>query len=521
MTTRRGRPLGQSPVAGPYYTQPGPSPTMAPTLPQIPSGAFPQPVPIPAPPGLEGIWEHLPPDQQHALASAWNAYAPPAPPSMSPVDTQPHGMMEQLGTGLGAHPFAMPTGYHRGGFLGALATGLATGMGNYYAGRGANSYTQRVGQAQADQQAKQTAYAAQAAEAKAGRSMVAQRALTVATEKPTKPEDFYPPAASDLQYMRSKGAMGPELEADLAANNGKFSTPAYRSFQAAVDNQRAGDRANTAASSVRANASQADLSARADKILEGIRRGDLDPDVTHYGTNRDGLRGLISARAVDLGVNLGQLQQDWQGKIKNIGVENSAPQKRMHQAALAIPLLLDQMAGKVGPDGQRHGGLLERLPDTGFQPLNVPVQGGRKAIGQGGDIRSWNVLRAKLATEQSVLINGGNKPDVHTVQHFTNEYDPTIPHADLRKSVMTSEQSVQAYKGAIQNAGAVTPSSPYGSSNVQLGGAQYPLGANPPAGTVQPTVKMRAPGPNGKVTDVPSSLVEHYKSKGAIVVGGR
>jgi hypothetical protein len=236
------------------------------------------------------------------------------------------------------------------------------------------------------------------------------------------------------------------------------------------------------------------LQSRASIILSGIANGTMDPNIELYGTNRDGLKGILAEGAVQMGLDLATLRQDWAANKKGLSTANSPQQLRMRQAADNIPMLLDQMAGAPDDHGVRRGGVIGALHSSGQPWWNVVVQAGKQATGHAGALKQYNILASKLAMEQAFLMSGGNQPPTELYHTLLNQYAATDNPTNIHDALDTAEETARGYQQSVANVGPITRSTPY----VPGGGPQHPvaapgfnLGTNPPAGT-------RAPDPWAK-----------------------
>lgn len=234
-----------------------------------------------------------------------------------------------------------------------------------------------------------------------------------------------------------------------------------------------------------ATASPEELQSRADSILSGIASGALDPDITRYGTNRDGLRGMIADGAVKMGLDLATLEQNWAANKKGISTANSPQQLRMRQAANNIPMLLDQMAGPADSNGVRSGGIIHQLGNTGLPWWNMIEQMGKQASGHAGTIKQYNILASKLAMEQAFLMSGGNQPPKELYDTLRHQYAVTDNPENIGQALATVEETARGYQQSVADVGPITRSTPYvpgsGAQN-PVTGANLNVGQNPPAG---------------------------------------
>lgn len=473
---------------------------MPPAMPQMPQVA-----PASAPPDIESLLSMLPPEQQAAFRAQYAQYAPPTPPQFNPVDVAPQGAMEGMAQSLGPHPFNMPQGYMRGGSGGAFLTGLASGFGNALTARGASSYQNRIGQAQAGQQAQKASYDASAAENRGARSsMIGQLTGMAGRGKPAGDERV-PIMNNDWEYLKGKNGIPKQIQDEYAKNDGTLSAPAYKSFQAAVDNERATERANIAARTVQTTATQEDLVKRANGILDAVESGRANPNLELYGTNRDGLKSLLPQLAQERGLDTATLRQNWAANNRGILAANSSQQLRMRQAANNIPMLIDQLVGKAGPDGARSvGGVLASLHNSRLPIVNVVGQWTAKQAGKKGPQNQYNQLINKIATEQATLLNGGNKPHETVLKTLLHSFEMSDNPSNIVDAVNTAEESVRNYQESIANVGPITRSTPYIPGERQsnpITGPNFNLGTNPAAGTKPPAgqkARVKVVGPKGE-----------------------
>ena len=197
--------------------------------------------------------------------------------------------------------------------------------------------------------------------------------------------------------------------------------------------------------------------------------------------------GALAVGAVNRGLDLATLRQQWAANNKGINTANSPQQLRMRQAAQNIPSLLDQMAGPMDPrTGVRSGGVLAQLNASSIPLANQLAQWGQKATGQAGPLKQYNILANKLAMEQAFLMSGGNAPPSDLYAHLLDQYKPSDNPQNVRNALDTVEETVRGYQESIGQVGPVSPTAPYSpgaSEQNPIGGATWNRGTNPAAGT--------------------------------------
>lgn len=235
-----------------------------------------------------------------------------------------------------------------------------------------------------------------------------------------------------------------------------------------------------------ATASPDELALRRDIILQGIANGTMDPNIELYGTNRDGLKGMLAEGAVKMGLDLATLRQNWYANKKGLGTANSPQQLRMRQAANNIPMLLDQMAGPADQNGNRSGGVIGSLNSSRIPWWNTIAQAGQKATGHAGALKQYNILASKLAMEQAFIMSGGNQPPDELYRTLRAQYAPTDNPANIMDALATVEETVRGYQQSVADVGPITRSTPYtpgGGPKNPFSTPGFNLGLNPPAGT--------------------------------------
>lgn len=231
------------------------------------------------------------------------------------------------------------------------------------------------------------------------------------------------------------------------------------------------------------------VQSRVDAILHGIATGNLNPDISLYGTNRDGLKSALAAAADAMGLDLATLRQNWEANKKGLSTANSPQQLRMRQAAQNIPVLLEQMAGKPDANGVHSGGVIADLNSTGLPWWNRIQQAVAKGTGHAAALKQYNILSSKLAMEQAFLMSGGNQPPRELYDTLKDQYAASDNPENIYAALATVDETVRGYQQSIGEVGPITPSSPYvpgASEQNPVGGPTFKQGAKPPAGTISP-----------------------------------
>lgn len=294
---------------------------------------------------------------------------------------------------------------------------------------------------------------------------------------------------SDWNRLAAVHGIPQSVVADRAANGGTLSEADYRSFQAAVDNLTATENARRMAAGASQGATQAELHASANEILQGIANGTLSPNIEMYGTNRDGMKRLLAEGAVRMGLDLNTLRQSYYAKTRALSSGNSPQQLRMRQAADNIYSLLAQMRGQKQPDGTTSPGLVDAVGGTQFPVVNEAGQWYQRQTGDASALKQFNLVASKLAMEQAFLMSAGNQPPEALYKRLLDQYKSTDNPDNILDAFDTVEQTVADYQRSIANTGEVSPSNPYspgGGFHNPFGGPAGNLGTHPPAGTVQP-----------------------------------
>lgn len=369
-----------------------------------------------------------------------------------------------------------------------FATALTSGLSNRAADQSAADTAART----------QAANDATAAQQTTLRGLQIDKARADLAPKPEKPEKVVPRVpimSSDWTYLLGKKGVPSTIQQEYLDNGGTLSAEGYKSFQAAVDNQRSTDNAARAATAAMHGVSNDDLKHRAETILHGIATGTLDPNIEAYATSREApLRSMLAEGAVNMGLDLQTLRQNWYANRRGLSSANSPQQLRMRQAIQTIPDLLAQMRGYDRPDGTHVDGVIDQLNATANPMYNWIAQKGKELTGHAGALKEYKIVAAKLANEQAFMTSGGNQPHKDVVNAFMHQYESYSNPNDILDALDRVEHTTQTYQQAISQTGPVGPSSPYvpGQTNENpIGGPTFNMGTNPAAGTHPPASAAR------------------------------